>query len=248
MIGDHDAGCSCCNGRSDQTPLPLANRPGLGSIAYRAGTYGSFLASMLAGLSRSSRPDLAALRTREPDDLSIALIDAWAVAADVLTFSTERIANEHYLGTATERRSVAEMAALLGYRLGPGVAAQAWLAFMLETSPGAPAESLIAAGSRTQTLPGPGEVPQTFETLEPLLAVAAWNQPALLLSEARTPQTDDACVLLNDIALNLKPGDQLLFVAANRSVAAGAGRWAAVRVTNVSSNPGRDETTVTFSP
>ena len=45
------------------------------------------------------------LKTRDPNDFAIALLDAWATVADVLTFYHERIANEGYLRTATERRS-----------------------------------------------------------------------------------------------------------------------------------------------
>ncbi len=123
MSTNHGPGCDCCTGLSDRTPVELDNRPGLSAVAYRTGTYARFRTSMLAGLSRESRPALAALKTREPDDFAIALIDAWSVAADVLTFYAERIANEHYLGTATERRSIAGMTALIGYRLKPGVAA-----------------------------------------------------------------------------------------------------------------------------
>ena len=68
-------------------------------------------------------------------------IDAFAVMADVLGFYQERIANEAFLRTATERRSVLELAALLGYEPAPGVAADAWLAFTLQEAPGAPAQS-----------------------------------------------------------------------------------------------------------
>ena len=50
---------------------------------------------------------LRGLTTRADDDFTIALIDAWAVVSDVLTFYQERQANEHYLRTATERRSIA---------------------------------------------------------------------------------------------------------------------------------------------
>ena len=67
-----------------------------------------------------------------------------ACAADVLTFYQERVANESYLRTATERVSLQEMAKLIGYRLRPGVAAETRLAFALETPktppPGLPPE------------------------------------------------------------------------------------------------------------
>ncbi len=54
----------------------------------------------------------SALRTREDDDFTIGLIDAFACAADVLTFYQERIANESYLRTAIERVSLQEMGKL----------------------------------------------------------------------------------------------------------------------------------------
>ena len=89
--------------------------------------------------------------------------------ADVLAFYQERIANEAFLRTATERRSVLELAALLGYELAPGVAADTWLAFTLQDAPGAPAKAplpvTIPAGTRAQSVPGPDETPQTFETV-----------------------------------------------------------------------------------
>jgi hypothetical protein len=89
--------------------------------------------------------------------------------ADVLTFYQERIANEAYLRTATERSSVRELARLIGYSLAPGVAAETWLAFTLEEARGAPEQKAapvtIAAGTRVQSVPGPDELPQTFEVL-----------------------------------------------------------------------------------
>src|SRR5260370_37310367 len=60
---------------------------------------------------------LKQLTTRDPSDPSIALLDAFAVVADVLTFYQERIANEGYLPTAIERRSIQELGNLIGYRL-----------------------------------------------------------------------------------------------------------------------------------
>lgn len=94
--------CECCAGIRRSTPAPIRNRPGLPELRYRAGTYGQFLDSMLARLSDGSHPQTAALTTREPDDPSIALLDGWAVIADILTFYQERIANEGYLRTAVE--------------------------------------------------------------------------------------------------------------------------------------------------
>ena len=58
---------------------------------------------------------LLALTARDPSDPSIALLDGWATVGDVLTFYQERIANEGYLRTTTERRSVLELSRLTGY-------------------------------------------------------------------------------------------------------------------------------------
>ena len=115
-----------------ETPAVIDNRPGLTAIAYRVGTHSRFKASMLARLSDPDLSELKALKTREDDDFSIALLDAWASVADVLTFYQERIANENYLRTATERNSILQLACLIGYKLRPGVAASVYLAFTVE--------------------------------------------------------------------------------------------------------------------
>jgi baseplate J-like protein len=161
--------CGCCEGVERITPEPIANRPGLPALSYRAGTHATFLETMQAALSSSEA--LAALTTRDTDDFSIALLDAWATVADVLCFYEERIANEGYVRTATERRSIGELARLIGYHLRPGVAASTYLAFTLEDGHAL----VIPRGTRAQSVPGPGELPQPFETSEDLPARSAWN-------------------------------------------------------------------------
>ena len=116
--------CGCCEGVEVDTPREITNRTGLSEIAYRIGEYAHFRDSLQARLTNAASPQLSALRTRGPDDFTIALIDAFACAADVLTFYQERIANESFLRTAVERVSLQEMGKLIGYRLRPGVAAE----------------------------------------------------------------------------------------------------------------------------
>ena len=98
--------CGCCEPAAGG-PQPPSNRPGLSALAYRLGTHASFLEAMRARLSAADYPALGGLTTRDPSDPAIAVLDAWATVADVLCFYQERIANEGYLRTATERRSVA---------------------------------------------------------------------------------------------------------------------------------------------
>jgi hypothetical protein len=240
-----DCRCGCCSGISDQTPVRVLNRPGLGEIAYRAGTYASFRASMVAGLTRQDHPALAGVRTRDPADFSMSLIDAWAVAADVLTFYTERIANESYLGTATERRSVSGLTGLIGYRLGAGVAAQTTVAFTLATSPGSPAVVPIPRGAKAQSLPGPDQLPQTFETVEDLVALPAWNAPVVRQTEPRRPRNNDTSVLLAGAATGVNRGGTLLFARADATVDGG---FCLVSVTSVRPDAARDRTAITFAP
>src|SRR5262249_22582530 len=167
------------------TPEMEANRPGLSSITYRAGTYATFLETMLARLSNfyldvaadDSRSKLQriyplkGLTTRNLNDPSIALLDAWATVADVLTFYQERIANEGFLRTATERLSVLELARLVGYKLRPGISASVYPAFTVMPK----FDGILPQGTRQQSIPGTGEKPQFFETYEDLPARDVWN-------------------------------------------------------------------------
>jgi Baseplate J-like protein len=225
--------CGCCAGIEPLTPLPVTNRPGLDAIAYRAGSHATFLDTMKARLSdlclggdedcRKGEGDypLRKLTTRESDDPAIAMLDAWATVADVLTFYQERIANEGYLRTATERRSILELARLVGYRLRPGVAASVYLALTLENGHDVVIEPFQL---RAQSVPGPGELPQTFENTEKLDARARWNklqprmarpQNAQSITTARKMNTI-AKLYLKGISTTLSPGDPLLIVVSGQ--------------------------------
>lgn len=217
--------CGCCAGVAQHTPVEVENRPGLSAIAYRVGVHGDFLSSMIAALTDQDRPNLAHLGTREGDDFSIALLDAWAVAADVLAFYNERLANESYLRTARERISLQELGRLIGYRLRPGVAAETYVAFALEPPPEVPAAASTDPGSappvtpavvtveprtRLQSIPGPGEKPQTFETVEEIEARPEWNAMPATQTKAFTPGAGDTEAHLAGAMLNLNPGDLFL--------------------------------------
>jgi len=203
--------CGCCEGTNVLTPVEIFNRPGLDALVYRAGAHGGFLETMKARLSSAGFPKLAGLTARDGDDASIAMLDAWATVADVLTFYQERIANEGYLRTATERRSALEMARLIGYRPKPGVAASVYLAYTLEPTQ----ESVvIEKGNKAQSAPGPDELPQTFETAEKLEALSALNalnprlgQPQFFSS---IPGAEDITIYLQGTSTNLRPNDVLL--------------------------------------
>lgn len=211
-MSNHARPCGCC------TPSEWSratNRPGLTRLDYRFAGYRDFLRQMLGGLHRTPvdgptgtiRYPLSRLTTRSPDDPVIAVLDAAAVIADILTFYQERIANESFLGTATERRSVLELARSIGYELHPGASAQAYLSFVLDDSERR--ETTIPTGTKVDSMPEGGDLPQTFETKTSLRARSEWNtisplgsipqtialvdgEPRLFSQEAIFPEADQA--------------------------------------------------------
>lgn len=261
--------CRCCEGIEQITPVSNVNRPGLSALVYRVGTHATFLETMLARLSthylevieagaeteRHDHPTphshpLRALTTRDSQDASIAFLDAWATVADVLTFYQERVANEGYLRTAVERRSVLELARLLGYQPRPGVASSAHLAYTLDDGK----EVTIPAGSRAQSVPGPDELPQSFETAEDLYARAEWNllQPRLQRPQAMRREDFDVerAIYLKGTSTNLKANDPVLIDFGIRIANSllGGSSVELFRVLKVEPEQSADRTKVTLCP
>src|SRR5437762_1760196 len=238
--------CGCCEAITAIVPESIFNRPGLSQVEYRVGTQVDFLRSVLAALSEPEFSALRTLTTRELDDFTIALLDSWATLADVLTFYQERIANELWLRTATERDSILRLAQLIGYRLKAGVAAETPLCFLLDETPGAPTEVTVAEGNKVQSVPGANEKPQTFETIEELEARVAWNvlKPRLKKPIVITAGLKEA--YLKGTATNLTAGDALLFVGNERLNDHHSNRWNFVIILTVTADTKNDRTHVTW--
>ena len=257
--------CGCCPGVHAQTPQPIENRPGLDAIGYRAGVHGEFLASLTAGLTRRDRVALGSLRTREPTDPTMALLDAWAVVCDVLTFYTERLAQESYLRTATERSSLAELGKLVAYRLSPGAAAETFLAFSMErppvlpppdppdpgvAAPAVPAALTLPVGLRVQSVPGPPQqgadgtpvpaLPQTFETVEQIDARPEWNALPVVQTAPHAPVFGRRDAFLAGTSLGLGRGSALLLASPDLV----DDRWDLRLLTEVTEDPAAGRTHV----
>lgn len=250
--------CGCCDGVTSRTPAEVHNRPGLSAVAYRVGTHPRFLDSMVAALTDPDRPALGGLTTRDPDDPTIALLDAWAVVADVLTFHTERLAQESWLRTAVDRRSLQELGRLVGHRMAPGVAAETHLAFAVEPPPAVPAAAgrdpgvappvtpasvVVPVGTRIQSIPGPDEQPQTFETVAELTARPALNAMPAAATLPGTVEAGDERTWLVGVATNLAAGDTLLFVGG----AIADDHWDLAVVETVTPDAAHDRTEVTWT-
>jgi len=210
-------GCGCCAGTEVETPVSVTNPPGLPAITYRVGDYGGFLSSMRARLSSPAYPALSAFTVRDTGDPAVALLDGWAVVADILTFYTERLANEGYLRTATQDQSLRLLGRLVGYAQRPGVASDTYLSYTLDKDPsGQDTTVTISSGTRAQSIPAPGQDAQSFESSDDLLARWSWNdlqvrmrQPVQITSGGLSGLSQ---VSLSGTGTGLKPGNRLLFV------------------------------------
>lgn len=250
--------CRCCEGVSIQSPIAIYNRPGLAALAYRIGTHSQILASLQARLSSKDFSALAKLRTRDRDDFSIALLDAYACMADVLSFYQERLVNESYLRTAGERLSLNELARLIGYHLRPGVAAETYLAFTLDDAPlqslsddpqqvsGVPDKTTLQAGIKVQSIAEPDEKPQIFETVESIEARPAWNVLKPRLTQSYLPASGHTDLYLQGINLNLKAGDGLLLIGDEFIDGTDKNRWQFRRITAVTLDTNQQHTRVAW--
>lgn len=215
--------CTCggaCRGGHDErlAPAPVHNPPGRTALDYRVGEYGSFLAALLDRLASPAYPALNRLTVRTPDDPAIGLLDATAVLGDLLTFHSERIADEAYIRTANEHRSLVLLGRLVGHRPRPGVAAATHLAYTLERDPRAEALPVtIPRGARSHSVPASAdEQSLTFETSRDLTARWDWNElkvrrrrPSLVTPADLERRSE---LFVEGTANSLQAGDQLLFV------------------------------------
>jgi len=115
------------------------NPPGKHSLSYRAGTYSDFVLRMEWLVHRPELPladgefvnPLKNLDLNRTNDMAASLLKCWAVVGDILTFYQERIANEGYINTAHEQKSILELTRTIGYSLKPSLTASTFLAFIL---------------------------------------------------------------------------------------------------------------------
>jgi hypothetical protein len=153
---------------------------------------------------------------RSEADLGMVLLELFAATADQLSYLQDRVANEAFLDTATQRRSVAGHLALIGYELDEGAAATTWLAFRVKrvvTLPARPGVRVSNDPRRANVPGGGGEPVIVFETLVPAtlrpehneLRVHTWGNRRCCLEAGALG------VALAGSYPDLAPGDHLLF-------------------------------------
>ena len=208
-----DCGCGCCEGTSARAPVLPDNAPLLPAVAYRSGDWRTFRDTMLARLGSADAGVLAGLSTRDAQDPTIALIDAWAVTGDTLSFYNERLLSESLLRTAEEPDSLHQLARLIGYQPGPGVAAGADIVFTMDPAIGAPTRVQLEPGIKIQSTPGPNETAVIYETTAAIAARPAWNalRPRLDMPHALGAAT--TVLWVEGSGLAAAAGDAVLYAA-----------------------------------
>jgi len=196
----------------------LANPPGQPALRRQSAPHALALQRLRDRLGAPGH-DLAlrSLARADADEPAIALLDAWAVVADTVSFYSERIANEAFLRTAIRLGSVRELARTLGYELRPGVAAQADLVVTAETAAGSPEVVTVAAGTPVQSVPGPGQLPQTFQTVNDLEVRPVWNRLAALDGQPQVVAVAATSVWVRS-PVTLRPGDAVLVTSTERVI------------------------------
>lgn len=202
-----------------------ANLPGLPTLPYRVGTYADLLGQMQTRIKDVTLPDgpyrgqqpLRNLHFLSEHDLVLALLRAWAAVGDVLTFYQERIANEGYLRTASEARSVLELVRMLGYRPRPALSAATYLAFTMQATESTPTSATVPARTPVQSVPDPGRIPLVFETSQDLEGRVAWNELPVcvpMVARLQTLGQGTTEVRIQDLRPGLPAGTFLLIADA----------------------------------
>jgi hypothetical protein len=94
---------------------------------------------------------LPAWTNRDASDFGITLIELFAYMGDVLNYYVDRSANEAFIGTASQRDSVLQIARLLGYNPTTSVASSVTLTFYNSTASPitVPAKTQVATSAST---------------------------------------------------------------------------------------------------
>lgn len=132
---------------SNSQPLPQAS-PTItipSTIDYTSRDYTGMVSSLLTFASQAM-PDWNV--TASEGDFGVALLELFAYVGDILSYYTDRVAQEAYLPTATQRQSLLNIAQLLGYTPSNGTPATGTVTFITDNPGNA---VVIPAGTQVQS-------------------------------------------------------------------------------------------------
>lgn len=185
------------------TPAPSPSELPV-AIDYLARDYSSFRQALLDFVPTR----FPSWTERSEADIGMVLLELFAATADNLSYLQDRVANEAFLSTATQRRSVAGHLALLGYQMDEGASAYTWLQFQVKS-----AVTLNAAFKVSTDPAATNEPVVAFETLVAEDLNPAHNQMQLYdwgNADCCLPRTQSSASLAGRFD-RLKAGDYLVF-------------------------------------
>lgn len=145
------------------------------SVDYMARDYDSFRRALL-DLIPEKIPEWT---DRSEANFGVVLIELFSYMADILSYYQDRIANESFLSTARERRSVIEHLKLVGYEMAPAAAAAARLSLIVANNLNRTVE--VRQGDQFSTPGGKDRRSMTFEYTE--------EKPLLIDTSAAAPDS-----------------------------------------------------------
>ena len=181
---------------------------GLDALQRRVGDFERFAADLTRRVE-SRQVDGAALGSAwdvEGDPLATLLVELWAYVAEIVAAYTELTAGEAYLQTAIDWTDLRRLAALVGYKPRPRIAAQGFARFEVDRS----ADPLVPAGTRVQAAGTPQRPAQTFEVAEDTQLRSDWDRLTATWVPVPAAIADRELRLIGDPGF--RAGDLVLFV------------------------------------
>ena len=150
--------------------LPMVPEPPVGLVRWPRVDYtGKDFEGLLDAMLALARERLPEWTDHSPNDPGVVLLELFAHALDVQLYYVDRLANESYLDTAVEDRSLVNLLRLIGYELRPARPATANVTLLFDkTASGAvtiPADARFETSARITGSPVP------FQFIRPPLTI-----------------------------------------------------------------------------
>lgn len=149
------------NGAITSVTSPYAQLQVPNAIDYTSKDFLGFVTSMLA-YANAVMPDW---NTNSEGDMGVMMVELMAYVGDILSYYGDRLTQEAYIGTATQRLSVLNIAQLLGYTPSNGIPASGTVTFQTDAS--AP-NTVVPQGTQVATnqIVSSVDAPVVYETAE----------------------------------------------------------------------------------
>ena len=182
--------------------------PGAPILRRRCGEFWGFLEELTAAVERLEvdGETLGSSWDLEGDPHGRLLAQLWARVAEGVAAQTELTAGEAYLETARDWTDLRRIAALIGYRPSPGVAAQAWV--LAEVDRGG--DPLVPAATRVQAPATAARPAQTYEVIADTQLREEWGELTATWVPVQAKPEDRQLRFLG--TPGFRAGDELLFV------------------------------------